>query len=118
MSDRLDQISAAVRNYRFRFRDESELQLGIGRVLEQAGIPFAREHYLGKDRVDYFASGTAIEIKIDGSLSQVTRQLHKYSEHPDVIEVLLITSRRMHDRMPEHMCGKPVRVVVVDGGLL
>lgn len=113
----LDQLVKILRAYRFRFRNEVELQDGVGRVLEQEGIPFERERPLGKDRVDYFADGIAIEIKIDGSLSQVTRQIHRYSEHSDVRAVLLVTCKMQHDRMPDDMMGKPVWVVVVSTGV-
>jgi hypothetical protein len=116
VSERLDKIVAALRSYRFRFRDEAELQAGIARVLEQEAIAFERERPLGRDRVDFFASGTAIEIKVDGSLAQVTRQMFRYSEHPDVLEVLLVTCRMLHDKMPAQMSDKDVRVVVVSSG--
>ena len=34
----------------------------------------------------------------------------------EVKEIVLATSRRMHDRMPNEMNGKPVRVVVLSTG--
>lgn len=116
MSERLDKVIAALRSYKFRFRNEAELQNGIARVLEQEGISFERERPLGRDRVDFFAAGIAIEIKIDSSLAEVTRQLHRYSQHPDVLEVLLVTCRMLHDRMPDKMSDKDVKVVVVSSG--
>jgi hypothetical protein len=44
-------------------------------------------------------SKVAIEIKIDGSCSEVTRQIHRYSQHPDVEEILLITTCAKHLRI-------------------
>ena len=116
MSEQCDKVTAAVQSYRFRFRNEDELQTGIGRVLEQEGIAFERERPLGRDRVDFFASGIAIEIKVDGSLNEVTRQIFRYSMHPDVTEIILVTCRMLHNRMPDEMSSKPVKVVVVSSG--
>jgi hypothetical protein len=112
----LNQLSKIIRGYRFRFQSEADLQDGVGRVLEQEKIPFERERPLGKDRVDYFADGIAIEIKVDGSLSQVTRQLYRYSEYPEVRALLLVTCKMQHDRMPDEMNGKEVWVAVVSSG--
>jgi hypothetical protein len=112
----IDTIARALRSHRFRCDSEADLQEGISRVLTEAGLPHRREHHLGPDRVDFFLAGIALEVKIDGSLSAVTRQLHRYAQHPDVHSVLLVTTRALHDRMPVAMCGKPVAVIHLEGG--
>lgn len=112
----IDTISGVLRAHRFRFSSELQLQDGIENALRADGVVFERERQLGHDRVDFFAGGVALEVKVDGSLSAVTRQLHKYAQHPDVSAVVLATTRMLHDRMPAEMCGKPVRVVVLRTG--
>ena len=118
----LNHLPRILKAHRFRLSHEFVLQNGIAGVLLEAGIPFEREHCLrnGRDRVDFFVDmqregGIALEVKVDGSLSEVTRQLHRYAQHPDVRAIVLVTTRAMHDRMPAEMCGKPVRVIHLEG---
>lgn len=114
----VESLVTLLRCHQFQFASELELQDGIAQVL--AGAPAfegtSREHRLGKDRVDFFWSGVAIEVKVGGSLSAVVRQLYRYARSPDVCSIVLVTSRVMHARMPDHMCDKPVRVVVLRTG--
>lgn len=109
-----DRLLNALRAYQFQFRDELELQSGVQLLLEQEGFKALREYGLGEaGRVDFFISGIALEIKVDGSLAAVTRQLYRYAEHACVLGIILLTSRRKHNKLPDSMAGKPVRVVVV-----
>ena len=103
---------------RFRHTNEIELQDGIAKALTDAGLAFKREHHLGVDRVDFFLDGIALEVKIGGSLSDVTRQLHRYSEHTDVHTVALVTTMARHRPMPVIMSGKPVLVFHLIGSVL
>jgi hypothetical protein len=102
---------------RFRYTSELELQDGIAELFTARGIAFERERQLGPDRVDFFIAGIAIEVKIEGSLSDVTRQLHRYSEHPDVTGVVLVTTRARHNAMPNLMTAKPVDVIHLLGSV-
>lgn len=117
----IDAIQAALRGYRFQCAHEFVLQEGIARVLAREGIAYQRERQLGRDRVDFFVGsepfpeGIAVEVKIDGSLSEVTRQLHRYAAHPDVVALVLVTTRSLHCRMPREMRGKPLAVVHLEG---
>lgn len=113
-------IEAALRRHRFRFASERALQNSLTRLLEMLGFAATREYRLGpEDVADFFleGSGLAIEVKVDGSLSAVTRQLHRYAGHHDVNALMLITSLNRHDSLPNEMQGKPLRVVVLPGGL-
>lgn len=114
----IDQLVSALGKYRYLVGSEAELQNAVAIALKDAGVVFDRERGLGRDRVDFFAQGVAIELKIDGSLSDVTRQLHRYAQHPEVTAVLLVTTRMLHDRMPREMCGKRLRVLRVAGGTI
>ena len=120
--DLMPVVLAQLKTHRFHFDSEMTLQLGIEQVLVNANFAFRREYPLGKDFVDFFVGhptsgpGIAIEVKVGGSLSAVTRQLHRYAEHPDVATIVLATTLLRHNRMPSVMCGKPTHVVVLRSG--
>lgn len=106
-------ISHLLSQHHFSCSDESQFQAGIEQVLVGAGIKFVREFRLSpSDRVDFMVDdGLAVEAKVQGSFSEVIRQLHRYAQHPEVREVLLVTTRSQHRHMPTAMSGKPVHVV-------
>lgn len=112
-----DQVTAVLRAHAFHVSHEEELQGAIAQLLDEAAIPFVREHRLSAaDRVDFmFSEGVALEVKVDGSLSSVLRQLHRYAQHPDVERMLLVTTRATHRAVPAVLSGKPVAVVHVGG---
>lgn len=113
----VEQAVAIVRQalvaYRFACNSETDLQEAVASVLREAGVPFDREYRLGpRDRVDFLIDGSvAVELKIDGSFSEVLRQLHRYSEHDTVKALVLVTTRAQHRAMPPEMNGKRVDVI-------
>jgi len=116
----VDGIAFLLRSARFSFQDEIELQDGIAEVLTKAGIPFEREVILSpKDRIDFMVApaGTGVEIKIKGSVTEITRQIHRYAQLPAITGLVLVTTRMRHINLPMEMAGKPVRVVVIMAGL-
>lgn len=98
--------------HRFRFGTEAELQEGIGQVLEAAGIFHVREVRLGSgDRIDFMIdSRIGLEVKVDGGISALTRQLHRYAQVDAVEELLVVTSRARHANLPTVLSGTPIRV--------
>jgi hypothetical protein len=117
----LEQVRALVTRHRFRCAGEALLQEALNQVLTEAGIPFQREVRLGEaGRIDFLLTEARVglEVKVDGGLSEVTRQLLRYAEREDVHALLLVTTRTRHDSLPAFMLGKPVRVAVLKGGLL
>ncbi len=106
-------------SYRYSFTSERELQDGLARALDEGGFGHEREHRLAPgDIVDFLvAPGIGLECKTEGSLSLVTRQLHRYSQHEAIGALLLVTSKSRHDNLPSEMNGKPVRVMVIRSGL-
>ena len=109
---RAEQIRAVLAGYRFRFASERELQDGIARVLEGAGLTHRREATLGAaGTIDFLVGDVGVEVKIKGALAQVTRQLHRYAEEPTVRELLLVTGSARLDRLPSSLCGKPLGVL-------
>lgn len=113
-----DAITTALRRHRFRFTSEAELQAGIALALESEELPVAREVELFPgSRIDFLVGRVGVEVKVDGSLGAVTRQLHRYAESDRVDALVLVSSRNRHARQPGSMSGKPLRVVIL-GGML
>lgn len=108
-----DSLVAILSDYTFRHTSEEELQRAVAQVLQSHEVPHEREARLdGLDRVDFLIRDSiAIEIKVDGSLSLVTRQIHRYLQCERVEGIVLLTSRRKHLNLPETISGKPVRTV-------
>lgn len=105
-----DDVVGLLSTRRFRFTCETDLQNAIAETLPTA----KREHRLSeRDRADFLVDGVAVEVKVDGSLGAVTRQLFRYARHETVKAIVLVTSRAKHLRMPRSMVGKPVRTVFV-----
>lgn len=99
---------------------ELRLQDAIAATLADHGVLFAREVRLTpQDIVDVLVEERiALEVKIDGSLSEVTRQLHRYAQSDRVAELLLVTTCSRHKPMPPAFAGKPIRVLHLMGGAL
>lgn len=113
MTPEMTRVLEELRAWRFSFTCEQELQDGVGLVLKAMGIPYEREYALGdEDRIDFWvADGMGIEIKVQESLTDVTRQLHRYAQRDEVKVLVLLTTKMSHRRMPEEMWGKPIHVV-------
>jgi ethanolamine utilization microcompartment shell protein EutL len=117
----VDDVAALFRGFRFRFQNERELQDAIESVLTRAGAAHAREVDLGVgDRIDFVVEpGIGIEVKIDGSTSEVTRQVHRYLQAPELAALVVVTSRMRHAlQLPREFNGKPLRALALTGGLL
>lgn len=113
-----EQLAACVdlvARHAFTFADERELQDGLAIVL--APLCAVREVRLGPtDRIDFLLpGGVGVEVKVDGSLLALTRQVHRYAQRVEISALLIVTSRRRLAALPDEMNGKPVRVVVVGG---
>lgn len=118
----IDLIMEALAAHAFNTGGEAELQEAIARVLDDAGIPATREVLLeGVGRIDLVAGRgrdrVGIEVKIDGSLSALTRQLHRYAQFEDLSAFIVATTRHRLTRLPESLNGKPVRVAFVGRSL-
>jgi hypothetical protein len=119
------QIIEAIQGYRFSYVDEDELQRGVERVLQHINAPYSREYKLNAgDRLDFFVptdidfdenadvvkQGIAIEVKIDGSLTDLTMQVHRYMQSEAVVGVVVVTPKMRLARLPAEMGGKPLGV--------
>jgi hypothetical protein len=98
---------------KFHFANEYDLQAGIAQLLTEQGVQFQREVSVAKtERLDFLtAEGIAIEVKVDGALSSVTRQLFRYAAKPEIRELILVTTRTKHRTLPQNIQGKPLYIV-------
>lgn len=112
-------IEEAIKRTRFRFSCEKDLQEGLSLLFVQQQIAFRREVDLGEHgRIDFLIDsdqGIGLEVKVDGSLTAVTRQIHRYAQSEHVGVIILVTSKLTHDHMPVTMNGKQVYVVPLIG---
>lgn len=99
-------------SYRYTCASESLFQSGIERVLEMLpGVSVEREFALSKsDRIDFLINGSiGLECKVDGSTTDVVRQLSRYAQHERIEALILATTRRRHAlQMPAELHGKRV----------
>lgn len=108
----LGHIQYELGRWAFKYATEAELQAGIQRVLEVTEIAHEREAILDeKSRVDFLIGTIGVECKIDGGLSDLTRQVHRYTACDRISAVIVVTSKFQHRRLPRTMNGKPVHVI-------
>ena len=106
----LQDLDALLLRHVFRFTNERDLQDGIALALTAASIPFTREHRLGTtDRVDFLiAPGIAVEIKVDGSLMALLRQVQRYASHASVQSIVAIGTPAWLTKLPVEISGNPL----------
>jgi hypothetical protein len=122
---------------RLTYSTEADLQLALNDVLtreQTLGNPvimFDREHRLDpENRIDFLVTlrlgprvhrpetHIGVEVKINGALAAVTRQLERYAQFPSIDELLLVTNRARHHGIPYEIYGKPVVLCsLVEAGL-
>lgn len=121
MTPTIDQVIKILRGYRYPISTEAALQLAVAKVLTDAGIRFERELVIDPtNRLDFYLPDfkLALELKIDGSAAEVTRQLFRYVQDDRVAFVVLMTSVYRHARVPHEMRGKGIDVITLWEGAL
>lgn len=78
MSETVDTITQRIKNHAFSFADEDELQRGLAEVMPETAQREVR--LTPRDRIDFLVDGIGIEVKLAGSISALTRQLHRYAQ--------------------------------------
>lgn len=110
----MERIAGLVTRHRFVFADEKELQDALERVLVREAVAHKREYDLGNaGTIDFLTVlGIGVEVKVKGSPSAVLQQLMRYAERPEVVGILLVSTKSTSGRfVPPELCGKPVIVV-------
>lgn len=54
--------------------------------------------------------GIILETKIAGSVSEITRQLHRYAQLESVKAIILLSRR---SNVPHEINGKPIRIITL-----
>ncbi len=111
---RINEIEAELRCHAFHVCNEAELQAGIAEVLEKAGVAFKREHRLNKsDIIDFYLPDqkAGIEVKVDGSMTDVARQLDRYALSDQIGILFLVTTKHKHTLVPKVLKGKKIIVI-------
>lgn len=117
----IEHLSKTLSGYRFNFSNEKDLQAGLDKVFRKTGEVFFPEHRLSdEDIVDFYFPGKkiGIEAKIDHSLSDLTRQIHRYVQHESILGILVVTSKARLANLPEEMNHKPIRCHSLLGSVL
>lgn len=112
MNELMERICKLCQTIRFQGTREKELQAALETLLRANFSAVAREVKLAPGAiVDFLVEGVALEVKIDGSPMEVTRQLHRYAQSELVQALILVTTRAKHRTGPSELNGKPVLVV-------
>lgn len=115
----LDTLTKLLGGFAFRYSTEVQLHDRIARVLSDAGWQFERERRIDdKNRLDFLLeAGIAIEVKVDGALSEAVRQVARYLALEEVRAVLLASTKPWADtELKAEICklgweGKPFGMV-------
>lgn len=94
------------------FRDEYAIQKRIAELLTANEVDFQVEYSLDRrNRVDFLAGGTLIEVKAGKPNSQrLASQVERYAQFPEVEAVVIVVERNVF-RVPLCVNGKPVHYV-------
>ena len=100
---------------RFRFKDELELHHGMELLFEQHKVKYEPEAVLTpQDRIDFLVGSIGIEAKVDYSLNQLIRQLHRYTKSAKITEIIVLSTKSAHRNAPHLINGKPIYVVILN----
>ncbi len=132
----LKYVDELLRSVRLPQANERELQEAIAELLDDTQITYKREVRLcDEDRIDFMLRAIAmevvtdvddpgedheigVEVKLDGTLPQLIRQLDRYAQHDSVQGLLVVVARSRHLAIPKKLNGKPVKVTFLGAGAL
>lgn len=117
----LPSILDILSRYQFHFAHEKDLQDGIETVLRKNGVDFVREFRLSAmDRPDFYipSSRTVLEIKLDGTLGALLRQISRYALDEKVIGIIVVGTPPWMGKIPDRLCEKRVETVKIWRGLV
>jgi hypothetical protein len=95
---------------RFNLSTEALLKQEMKKLMDAAGLVFDVEYTLDKhNRLDFYKSGIAIEVKIKGSAKSIYKQIERYSTFEQVKTLVLVTNKPMG--FPKTINGKDCFVI-------
>lgn len=114
----IGRLAAHLDVHQLRHSSERVLQAALEACLRHGSFVFWRERGVGKvGRPDFLIQGentrVALEAKVGGTFAQLLEQVQRYALCDDVDGVLAVTTREVHDRLPDLIAGKPLRTVVL-----
>jgi len=108
-------IAQVLHGVRLPLGRELAMQNAVSQALSVMGVAHEREYQLGPahGRIDFFVpeSGIGIELKVQGSPSDVTAQLFRYALSHQVRELVLVSGRVQLRNLPPTLHSKPLTVV-------
>lgn len=119
MSDLAREIVESLDKYKFSVTNEQELQQGLWHVLSNRYPDARREVVLdARCRIDFLVGDVGIEVKVDGSLSDLMRQLIRYAKFEQVGVLVVVSTRAKHRDLPLEIGGKPLFLAYLGDGAL
>lgn len=99
--------------------EEAYVQIAIQRLFTRERIQHGREVWLSKkDRIDFLVGTIGVEVKAQGGVGAVIRQLERYANCTGVSALVLVTTKSTLARIPTILCGKPAHAAVILPGII
>lgn len=113
----LETIQEVVRETRFTYENETQLQAALQTEFLRRGLPAQREVALSNDagRIDFLIESIGVEVKIGGQRISVIRQLQRYLSAAEVGAIVLVTTKAAHLNIPAVLANKPVLIASMLG---
>lgn len=115
----VDDIADLLGRYRISGLHEDKVQKDIAAIFDQHDITHTREARLSaRDRIDFLVGNVGVEVKTQGSLPALLRQLSRYATHENVTSLLLVTATpRLLVGLPDTIGGVPLCALLTRGHL-
>lgn len=97
----------------FRVHNEADLQSSVAGLFLGSGVEFEEQVILGPgERIDFMVGAVGVELKTQGSWSDLVRQLARYAAHERIGALVVVsTRRRLTASLPSEINGKPILAV-------
>jgi hypothetical protein len=117
---RIAKLKEFIATQQYDLTSEQLVQSKLEQALKEASIDHVREFSFDKkDRIDFLVEGSlGIEVKLAGSLTQVTRQIHRYVQHDQLETLILVTSKPQLAKVPKILNGKKIIPLVLISNFL
>lgn len=115
----VEQVLAVLRSTSFSWATEDDLQRGVHAALTERGMQPRREVRFGpQNRIDLVVDRVGIEIKVAGTIGNLTRQVIRYAGVDDLDAIVVVTSRAgFATGLPVSVAGKRIYAHLVGSTL-